>query len=88
MFSGAIFLTQPQNRLSGLASRITSQRIAAFAVFFCVKHCHIRIMVGRAGAEKSAPGFVMTGYANPVRLTTSLIGVRCGDHPINWSHHI
>ncbi|HHR0785423.1 TPA: hypothetical protein ACS26G_000191 [Escherichia coli] len=32
-------------------------------------------MVGRAGAEKSAPGFVMTGYANPVRLTTSLIGV-------------
>ncbi|RJX84462.1 hypothetical protein D3822_30115 [Escherichia coli] len=72
MFSGAIFLTQPQNRLSGLASRITSQRIAAFAVF-CVKHCHIRIMVGRAGAEKSAPGFVMTGYANPVRLTTSLI---------------
>ncbi|HAL9368515.1 TPA: ash family protein [Escherichia coli] len=56
--------------------------------FFCVKHCHIRIMVGRAGAEKSAPGFVMTGYANPVRLTTSLIGVRGGDHPINWSHHI
>ncbi|EIX7537038.1 ash family protein, partial [Shigella sonnei] len=46
------------------------------------------IMVGRAGAEKSAPGFVMTGYANPVRLTTSLIGVRGGDHPINWSHHI
>ncbi|EED0144742.1 TPA: ash family protein [Escherichia coli] len=88
MFSGAIFLTQPQNRLSGLASRITSQRIAAFAFFFCVKHCHIRIMVGRAGAEKSAPGFVMTGYANPVRLTTSLIGVRGGDHPINWSHHI
>ncbi|HBB9525973.1 TPA: ash family protein, partial [Escherichia coli] len=45
-------------------------------------------MVGRAGAEKSAPGFVMTGYANSVRLTTSLIGVRGGDHPINWSHHI
>ncbi|EOQ0357269.1 hypothetical protein BB513_RS25850, partial [Escherichia coli] len=28
-----LFLTQPQNRLSGLASRMTSQRIAAFAVF-------------------------------------------------------
>ena len=39
-------------------------------------------MVGRAGAEKSAPGFVMTGYANPVRLTTSLIGVRGGDNLI------
>ncbi|RXJ10476.1 Rha family transcriptional regulator [Lelliottia nimipressuralis] len=37
-------------------------------------------MVGRAGAEQSAPGFMMTGYANPVRLTTSLIGVSGGDN--------
>ena len=49
---------------------------------------HIQIMVGRAGASKDAPGSCATGYANPVRLTTSLIGVRGGDHPINWSHHI
>ncbi|MFZ4171334.1 ash family protein [Enterobacter ludwigii] len=38
-------------------------------------------MVGRAGAEQSAPGSIVTGYANPVRLTTSLIGVSGGDHP-------
>ncbi|ELY5938872.1 hypothetical protein SNN83_001956 [Cronobacter malonaticus] len=42
-------------------------------------HCHIRIMVGRAGAEKSAP-VPSSGYANPVRLTT-LIGVMGGDNP-------
>ncbi|WP_252997086.1 ash family protein [Shigella sonnei] len=70
----------------GVSDNITTH--SRVCGFFCVKHCHIRIMVGRAGAEKSAPGFVMTGYANPVRLTTSLIGVRGGDHPINWSHHI
>ncbi|HBM9089487.1 TPA: ash family protein [Klebsiella oxytoca] len=28
----------------------------ARAVFLCVKHGHIRIMVGCVGAEKSAPG--------------------------------
>ena len=54
--------------------------MTALAVFLCVKHGHIRIMVGRAGAEQSAPGFMMTGYANPVRLTTSLIGVSGGDN--------
>lgn len=36
-------------------------------------------MVGRAGAEQSAPGSMLTGYANPVRLTTSAIGVSCGE---------
>lgn len=40
---------------------------------------HIQIMVGRAGASKDAPGSCATGYANPVRLTTSVIGVPCGE---------
>ncbi|OPW95998.1 peptidase [Citrobacter sp. A316] len=40
---------------------------------------HIQIMVGRAGASKDAPGSCATGYANPVRLTTSMIGVLCGE---------
>ncbi|EGK2615385.1 ash family protein [Salmonella enterica] len=52
----------------------------ALAVFLCVKHGHIRIMVGRAGEPKGSPGYMMTGYANPVRLTTSLIGVNGGDY--------
>ncbi|EFL0894041.1 peptidase [Escherichia coli] len=40
---------------------------------------HIQIMVGRAGASQDAPGSCATGYANPVRLTTSVIGVPCGE---------
>ncbi|HFE7542771.1 TPA: Rha family transcriptional regulator [Salmonella enterica subsp. enterica serovar Newport] len=43
----------------------------AFAVFLCVKHSHIRIMVGRAGQPQGWPGSVMTGISTPVRLTTS-----------------
>lgn len=27
----------------------------ALAVFLCVEHCYAQIMVGRTGAEKSAP---------------------------------
>ncbi len=51
----------------------------AFAVFLCVKHGHIRIMVGRVGASQDAPGSLMTGYANPARLTTLEIGVSGGE---------
>lgn len=43
----------------------------AFAVFLCVKHSHIRIMVGRAGQPQGWPGSVMTGILTPVRLTTN-----------------
>ncbi|EOC0702339.1 ash family protein [Salmonella enterica subsp. enterica serovar Kokomlemle] len=42
----------------------------AFAVFLCVKHCHIRIMVGRAGQPQGWPGSTLTGILTPVRLTT------------------
>lgn len=51
----------------------------AFAVFLCAKHAHIRIMVGRVGASQDAPGSLMTGYANPARLTTLEIGVSGGE---------
>ncbi|HFL4936780.1 TPA: ash family protein [Escherichia coli] len=50
----------------------------ASVVFLCT-FPHIQIMVGRAGASKDAPGSCATGYANPVRLTTSVIGVPCGE---------
>ncbi|EAV6574210.1 peptidase [Salmonella enterica] len=42
----------------------------AFAVFLCVKHCRIRIMVGRAGQPQGWPGSTLTGISTPVRLTT------------------
>ncbi|EDE1996991.1 peptidase [Salmonella enterica subsp. enterica] len=51
----------------------------AHAVFSCHEHCYAQSMVGRAGASQDAPGSMLTGYANPVRLTTSVIGVPCGE---------
>ncbi|EDS5484521.1 hypothetical protein JHG98_001169 [Salmonella enterica] len=66
----------------------TSAHDRAIAVFLCVKHGHIRIMVGRAGASKDAPGSLVTGYANPVRLTTSVIGVSSGEFAILTSEAV
>ncbi|ECY3258986.1 peptidase [Salmonella enterica subsp. enterica serovar Alachua] len=57
----------------------TNEHNRALAVFLCTQHCYIQIMVGRAGASQDAPGSLVTGYANPVRLTTSAIGVSCGE---------
>ncbi|EEV9024124.1 Rha family phage regulatory protein [Escherichia coli] len=51
----------------------------AQAVFLCVKHSHIRIMVRRAGQPQGWPGSVMTGSANPVRLTTHEISTSGGE---------
>lgn len=42
----------------------------ALAVFLCAKHCHIRIMVGRAGQPKGWPVPMVAGILTPVRLTT------------------
>lgn len=42
----------------------------AQAVFLCVKHSHIQIMVGRAGQSQGWPGSLVTGISTPVRLTT------------------
>ncbi|MBV7133681.1 transcriptional regulator [Escherichia coli] len=45
----------------------------AQAVFLCVMHSHIQIMVGRAGQPQGWPGSVMTGISTPVRLTTLMV---------------
>ena len=42
----------------------------AQAVFLCVMHSHIQIMVGRAGQSQGWPGSLVTGISTPVRLTT------------------
>lgn len=42
----------------------------ADAVFLCVMHCYIQIMVGRAGQLSGWPGSIVTGISTPVRLTT------------------
>ncbi len=51
----------------------------AYAVFLCVKHCYISIMVGRAGQPKGWPVPMVAGNANSVRLTTPEIGVSSGE---------
>ncbi|MBB9595463.1 ash family protein, partial [Escherichia coli] len=59
--------------------KLITEHNRAHAVFSCHEHCYAQIMVGRAGASQDAPGSMLTGYANPVRLTTSVIGVPCGE---------
>ncbi|EHV4008960.1 Rha family transcriptional regulator [Salmonella enterica] len=51
----------------------------AFAVFLCVKHGHIRIMVGRAGQPQGWPVPMVAGSSNPVRLTTYEFGTSRGE---------
>ena len=51
----------------------------AQAVFLCVKHSHIQIMVGRAGQPQGWPGSLVTGCSNPVRLTTHEIATSGGE---------
>ncbi|ENU3065414.1 Rha family transcriptional regulator [Escherichia coli] len=56
----------------------------AQAVFLCVKHSHIRIMVGRAGQPQGWPGSVMTGISTPVRLTTLMVVENLGGELIKF----
>ncbi|ENC7540159.1 Rha family transcriptional regulator [Salmonella enterica subsp. enterica serovar Brandenburg] len=45
----------------------------AQAVFLCVKHSHIQIMVRRAGQPQGWPDSWLTGISTPVRLTTLMV---------------
>ncbi|EBN9929289.1 transcriptional regulator [Salmonella enterica subsp. enterica serovar Stanley] len=51
----------------------------AQAVFLCVMHSHIQIMVRRAGQPKGWPVPMVSGSANPVRLTTHEICTSGGE---------
>lgn len=57
----------------------TNAHNRAQAVFLCVIHSHIQIMVGRAGQPQGWPGSLVTGSANPVRLTTHEICTSGGE---------
>lgn len=50
---------------------MTIARSRAQAVFLCVKHGHIRIMVRRAGQPQGWPVPMVAGISTPVRLTTN-----------------
>ncbi|HBA9512580.1 TPA: transcriptional regulator [Escherichia coli] len=57
----------------------TNAHNRAQAVFLCVMHSHIQIMVGRAGQSQDWPGSLVTGCSNPVRLTTHEIATSGGE---------
>ncbi|MGV5768414.1 Rha family transcriptional regulator, partial [Escherichia coli] len=57
----------------------TNAHNRAQAVFLCVMHSHIQIMVGRAGQPQGWPGSLVTGCSNPVRLTTHEIATSGGE---------
>nr|UVN06448.1 MAG: Ash protein family protein [Bacteriophage sp.] len=42
----------------------------ALAVFLCVKHGHIRDLWWAVWGRFGAPGFIVTGIANPIQFTT------------------
>lgn len=59
--------------------KLITEHNRAHAVFSCHEHCYAQIMVGRTGPTSVGPGSVVSGNANPVRLTTSVISVPCGE---------
>ncbi|EFZ4076262.1 transcriptional regulator, partial [Shigella flexneri] len=58
---------------------MTTAHNRAQAVFLCVMHSHIQIMVRRAGQPQGWPVSVVTGSANPARLTTHEICTSGGE---------
>ncbi|EBA4612064.1 hypothetical protein CTZ44_25155 [Salmonella enterica] len=77
---GSYTVPAPHKTGAGIAtpkSNVAHDR--AFAVFLCVKHGHIRIMVGRAGQPQGWPGSTLTGCCNPACLTTHEIATSRGE---------
>ncbi|AVZ84108.1 hypothetical protein DBV23_15970 [Edwardsiella ictaluri] len=58
-------------------TRAHNRAISGF--FVCEARPHLRIMVGRAGASTDAPGSLVTGSSNPVRLTTPRLEPLAGE---------
>lgn len=72
LISGSYTVSAPHKTGAGRENPEFNQAHSrAFAVFLCVKHGHIRIMVGRAGQPQGWPASWLTGILTPVRLTTN-----------------
>ncbi|HAU9134158.1 TPA: hypothetical protein JEX30_004898 [Escherichia coli] len=78
--SGRYTVQAPYKAGAGIGVlKLITEHNRAHAVFSCHEHCYAQIMVGRTGPTSVGPGSVVSGNANPVRLTTSVIGVPCGE---------
>ncbi|EKD7770450.1 Rha family transcriptional regulator [Escherichia coli] len=78
--SGRYTVQAPYKTGAGIGVlKLITEHNRAHAVFSCHEHYYAQIMVGRTGPTSVGPGSVVSGNANPVRLTTSVIGVPCGE---------
>ena len=64
----------------------TNAHNRAQAVFLCVMHSRIQIMVGRAGQPQGWPGSLVTGISTPVRLTTLMVVENLGGELIKFTN--
>lgn len=71
LISGSYTVSAPYKTGAGRGNpESNSAHNRAQAVFLCAKHCHTRIMVGRAGQSSGWPVSEFAGISTPVRLTT------------------
>ncbi|MFZ1872209.1 MAG: hypothetical protein WAU54_05390 [Chania sp.] len=71
---------QPINRLSGFAPWKSKVALAASAVFLCAKHSNTsKLWWGVQGSFRAGRVSLLTGSANPVRLTTQEICTSSGE---------
>ena len=71
-------LPAPHKTGAGIGVLVFNEAHNTRPACFFVPDSHTLSMVGCMGAEQSAPGSSLTGYANPVQSTASEIGVSCG----------
>ena len=71
-------LSAPAKSGAGIGVLVFNEAHNTRPACFFVPDSHTLSMVGCMGAEQSAPGSSLTGYANPVQSTASEIGVSCG----------
>ncbi|HAO0321305.1 TPA: ash family protein [Escherichia coli] len=67
--------------ISLLPNKIAHDRASGFFTCKASSHLFFRTMVGRMGALSSAPVSILSGKANPVRLTTYSISLVGGELP-------
>ncbi|OSK93953.1 Rha family phage regulatory protein, partial [Escherichia coli] len=73
-------VSAPHKTGAGIATpMMTIAHNRAQAVFLCVMHSSIQIMVGCAGQPQGWPVPMVTGCSNPVRLTTHEIATSGGE---------
>ncbi|EGE3747313.1 Ash-like/host cell division inhibitor Icd-like protein [Shigella boydii] len=71
-------LSAPAKSGAGIGVLVFNEAHNTRPACFFVPDSHTLSMVGCMGAEQSAPGSSLTGYANPAQSTASEIGVSCG----------